>query len=499
MKGKVLVAARGEIAVRIIRAARELNLETVAIFTRDDAESLHTLLADEVYPVSSYLSIGEILDVIEKSKANLVHPGYGFLAENPYFAREVEKTNAIFVGPTPEVMKAVGDKVNAKKIAENLNIPVLPWSGKFVRNTSEALKVAEKIGYPVLLKAIGGGGGIGIRIVRTPEELSNFLEIAEVEAKRAFGDGSIYIEKYIERPRHIEVQILGDNYGNIIHLHERECSIQRRFQKLIEESPSPALSDEERNTLFQYALKYGEALKYRNAGTVEFLYKNGRFYFTEVNARLQVEHGVTEMVTGVDIVKMQLLIALDKPLPYSQEDIKVKGCSIEARINAENPLEMFKPSPGMITKYCEPGGFGVRVDSGIYQGFRVSDRYNPLIAKLITWGTNRAEAISRMRRALSEFIVSGVETTIPLLKLIFRDEDFVSGRLHTSFLDEKMEKYISELRRELTFKLAIAISTMTKTINGGKVRPTNVDENYANAIPAHYAWKFSQLLYTYGG
>ena len=454
---KILIANRGEIAVRIIRAARELGIKTVTVYTKYDIVSLHVILSDEAYRIDDYLNVSNILDIAEKAKVDAIHPGYGFLSENHEFASLVEKNGFTFIGPSPEAMKLAGNKIEARKTAIKAEIPVIPGTIEPVNDINKAKKIAEELGYPVLVKAVGGGGGIGMRVARNEQELVKFMSISKIEANKSFGIPDIYIEKFLNRPRHIEVQVLADNYGNVVHLFERECSIQRRFQKLIEEAPSKALTWDERLTIAKDAVKFIEEAKYTNAGTVEFLYKDGKHYFLEVNARLQVEHGVTEMVTGIDIVKAQIKIAADKPLNISQGQISLKGWAIEVRINAEDPLNNFTPSPGKIIKYHEPGGLGVRVDSGVYEGYYVPPIYNPLIAKLIVWGSDRGEAISRLKRALSEYIIEGIRTTIPLYKEIVNDQDFIEGNIHTMYLQEKLPKFVKKLAMEERAKIVAAV------------------------------------------
>jgi len=457
MFNKILIANRGETAVRIIRAAKELGIKTVTVYTKYDIVSLHVILSDEAYRIDDYLNASSILEIAEKAKVDAIHPGYGFLSENYEFARLVEKNGFTFIGPSPKAIKLAGNKVEAKKVAMRAEIPVIPGTIEPINDINRAKKIAEELGYPVLIKAVGGGGGIGMRIARDGQELVKFVNISKVEADKSFGVSDIYIEKYLKKPRHIEVQVLADNYGNIIHLFERECSIQRRFQKLIEEAPSKALTWDERLAMAKDAVKFIEEAKYTNAGTVEFLYKDGKYYFLEVNARLQVEHGVTEMVTGIDIVKTQIKIAADRPLNISQGQISLKGWAIEARINAEDPLNNFAPSSGKIVKYHEPGGLGVRVDSGVYEGYSIPPIYNPLIAKLIVWGSDRAEAISRLKRALSEYIIEGVRTTIPLYREIVNDKDFIEGNIHTLYLHEKLPKFVEKLAMEERAKIVAAV------------------------------------------
>ena len=469
MFNKILIANRGEIAVRIIRACRELGIKTVAIYSETDSNSLHVLLADEAYPLNSnpktaYLDVKEILRIAERAQVDAIHPGYGFLSQNPKFAELVEKEGFTFIGPRAENIKLAGDKVFARKVAEKAGLKIIPGSHGALRSLKAAIKVSEKVGYPVIIKAALGGGGLGMRIVWNDEELTRVFNIAREEAKRGFGVGKIYIEKYLPNSRHIEFQIVADNYGNIIHLGERECSIQRRYQKLIEESPSVVVDEETRSRIGELAVRFAERTGYTNVGTVEFLYNDGEFFFIEMNTRLQVEHGVTEMVTGLDLVKMQIQIAGDKPLDIDQRDVSLRGWAMEVRINAEDPLQDFAPSPGKITDYREPGGPGVRVDSGVYEGFEVSDLYNPLIAKLIVWGRDRSEVISRLKRSLKEYVISEIKTTIPLYLKIVEDPDFISGNITTEYLIRKMPLFKESIEEEaLNIAAAIAIAvTETK-------------------------------------
>lgn len=441
MLKKVLIANRGEIAIRIIRACKELGIESVAVYSEGDIDSLHIRLADESVcigppsPRHSYLSIPRIISACEITGAEAVHPGYGFLAENPRFAEICEENGIKFVGPTPESIRLAGNKLNARIEMEKIDLPVIPGSNTPIESVEEAQKIADQIGYPVLLKAALGGGGRGIRVVNDPVELEKLFPIAKEEAKTAFGDSRVYIEKYFESPRHIEVQILADEYNNIIWLGERECSIQRRHQKLIEEAPSPIITPEQREKIGNYAVIAARIMKYRSAGTIEFLLdKDNNFYFLEVNSRIQVEHPITEIVTGIDIVKEQLKIAMGKKLEINQEDVKIKGHAMECRINAENYKNGFIPSPGRITGLYIPGGPGIRVDTCLYSGYQVPSNYDSLIAKLIAYGDIRAECIARMERALDEFLIEGIHTTIPFHQEIIKDERFKRGEIHTQLV-----------------------------------------------------------------
>lgn len=442
---KVLIANRGEIAIRVIRACRELNISTVAVYSQADRDSLHVKLADESIcigpPVAlkSYLDGPSIISAAEITGAEAVHPGYGFLAENPSFVEMCEAVGLAFIGPNAEVMQLLGDKARAKELMKKAGLPVIPGSEGIVKDEKEALEVAGEIGFPVIVKAAAGGGGKGMRIVQTEDELLSQVRLASTEANSAFGDGAIYIEKYLEEPKHIEVQVLADKHGNVVHLGERDCSIQRRHQKLIEEAPSPALNSEMRAKVGEMAVKAARAANYLNAGTFEFLMdKEGNFYFMEANTRLQVEHPVTEMITGIDIVKAQILIAAGEEIPVKQEEIEWRGHSIEFRINAEDPENGFLPRAGKITNLCLPGGIGVRVDTSIYQGWEVSPYYDSLLAKLIVWGKDRDEAIARGKRALGEFVIEGVPTTIPFHLQVLSNAFFLRGEVYTNFLARRI-------------------------------------------------------------
>ncbi len=440
---KVLVANRGEIAVRVIRACKELGIQTVAIYSEADREALHVELADEAYCVGptsskqSYLNIANIMTVATSVGVDAIHPGYGFLSENSDFAEICHAVGVKFIGPSAQAIEKMGDKSTAKATMKAANVPTVPGTDGLVENMEEAISVAQKIGYPVIIKATAGGGGKGIRIVKNQEELVAAIEIAKSEAGSAFGNAGVYLEKYIEHPRHVEIQVLCDRYGNAIHLGERDCSIQRRLQKLLEESPSPAIAPEIREQMGAAAVAAAKAVHYEGAGTIEFLYdKDGSFYFMEMNTRIQVEHPVTEFVTSVDLVREQILIASGEPLSYSQADIVQRGHAIECRINAEDPDKNFMPSPGKIKEYLTPGGFGVRVDSAVYTGYTVNPFYDSMIAKLIVWAPTREEAIARMRRALSEFKVDGIKTTIAFHERLLMHPEFVSGNVTTRFLEE---------------------------------------------------------------
>ena len=439
---KVLIANRGEIALRIIRACMELGLTTIAVHSEADEDSLHVWLADQSVRIGgpksseSYLDPRRIISAAVITGADAIHPGYGFLAENADFAEICEAHNIIFVGPTPEQIRAMGDKAEAKRLMREAGVPVIPGSDGVVEDLDEAIKIAKDIGYPVMIKATAGGGGKGMRTANNEAELIKNFEMARSEAQAAFGNPGVYIEKLIVNPRHIEVQLLGDGKGNVIHLGERDCSIQRRHQKLIEESPSPFVDEELREKLGTAAVAGAKKINYRGAGTIEFLVdKDKNFYFMEMNTRIQVEHPVTEMVTRVDIVKEQLRIASGEGLRFKQEDIKFDGHAIEVRINAEDPDNNFAPCPGKIESFHVPGGPGIRVDTHVYAGYVIPPYYDSMIAKLIVWGENRGEALSRMRRALKEFIIDGVKTTIPFHQKVMEDSRFTSGDFDTSFLE----------------------------------------------------------------
>ncbi len=439
---KVLIANRGEIAIRVMRACRELEVKTVAVYSEVDKNALFAKYADEACyigpapPSQSYLNMDNILDVAYRTGAEGIHPGYGFLAENPEFAARCEKEGIKFIGPSSRAIERVGSKIEAKKTMRVSGIPVIPGSENGITDFDEAMDVAESIGYPVIIKASAGGGGIGMKVVWKKEELKETIESTRRVAKSSFGDATVFIEKYLDEPRHIEFQILADRYGNIIHVGDRECSIQRRHQKLIEESPSPVMTPELRERMGSDAVRAAAAVDYTNAGTIEFLYSKGNYYFLEMNTRLQVEHPITEVVTGVDLAKEQLRIASGERLSYAQEDIQQKGWAIECRLNAEDPLNNFTPSPGKLRRYRSSGGPGVRVDSGVHTGYTITPFYDSLISKLTVWGRNRDEAIARMKRALYEYIIVGVTTNIPFHKAVMNNEYFRRGELTTHFIED---------------------------------------------------------------
>lgn len=439
---KVLIANRGEIAVRIIRACRELGIPTVAIYSQADANSLHVRLATEAYCIGpaksadSYLSIPAIMSAAMVSGADAIHPGYGFMSERADFAEICEKQGIKFIGPTAEAMRKMGDKATARKTMIENNVPVTPGTG-IVRTVEEVQEFGNKVGYPIILKATAGGGGKGMRVCNNDDEVQLNMELCQAEAKNFFGNPDVYAEKFLVNPRHIEVQIMGDSFGNVVHLGERDCSIQRRHQKLLEEAPSPAIDAETRKEMGAAAVRAAKAINYEGAGTCEFLLDHdGKWYFMEMNTRIQVEHCVTEMISQVDLVREQILVAAGEKLSYTQDDIHLKGHAIECRINAENPAKGFMPNPGTISGYLAPGGFGVRVDSHVYQDYTIPPYYDSMIGKLICWGGDRNEARRRMYRALKEYVVTGVETTIPFHQAIVEDEVFMSGNFNTGFIED---------------------------------------------------------------
>jgi acetyl-CoA carboxylase, biotin carboxylase subunit len=442
MLRRVLIANRGEIALRVIRACRELGVETVAVYSTADETALHARKADEAVCIgkpsarASYLNVEALIDAARSSGADALHPGYGFLAENAGFARACEAAGVVWIGPPPDAIDKMGDKAVARDLARAAGVPVVPGTAGTV-SSDEALGIAEDIGYPVLVKAAGGGGGRGIRIARHPEELRQSVTAAAREAEAAFGNPALYVEKLIARPRHVEIQVVADAHGNVVHLYERECSVQRRRQKLLEESPAPAIGPQTREEMAAAAVRLAASVGYMNAGTVEFIVDaDGHFYFIEMNTRIQVEHPVTEMATGVDLVKEQLRISAGEPLSVSQEDIVPRGWAIEFRINAEDPDEDFRPSPGEITHLELPGGPGVRIDTAVYDGYHIPPFYDSLVAKLIVWGRDRAEAMARGRRALQELRISGIKTTVPFHLRMLDDPGFQAGEYHTEYLAE---------------------------------------------------------------
>lgn len=461
---KILIANRGEIAVRVIRACREMDIIPVAVYSEVDRKALHVRLAEEAYyigeagPSESYLNIEKIIEVAKKSKVEALHPGYGFLAENSKLVKRCEEEGIVFIGPSSESMEVMGKKTASRMRMAKAGVTIIPGTLKPLKDEKDLRENAEKIGFPVLLKASAGGGGKGLRLVRKKKNLLSSFRLARSEAQSSFDDPSVYIEKYIEEPHHIEIQILADNFGNIVYLGERECSIQRRYQKVLEETPSPFLDENTRRQMGQVAVKAAAAVNYRNAGTVEFVVdKSKRFYFLEMNTRLQVEHPVTEMVTGIDLVKNQIKIAAGLCLPFCQEDIKFNGFSMQCRIYAEDPDNEFMPSPGKIIYLRAPsGGLGIRDDNGVYEGYMVPLEYDPLLSKLITWGTTRAEAIRRMLRALSEYQIYGIKTTIPFFKRILLHPNFIAGDYNTHFISNLEKEEDGEKPDDLVVALIAA-------------------------------------------
>ena len=447
MINKVLIANRGEIAVRIIRACKEMGIKTVAVYSEIDKEALHTKLADEAVCIGtapsnkSYLNVTNILEAACCTGADAIHPGFGFLSENAQFAKMCEESNIKFIGPSYEVIDLMGNKSNAKELMKKAKVPVVPGSSGSIKSIKEAKSIADEIGYPIMLKAAAGGGGKGIRLVSSEEEIETAYNVVKNEAKISFNDDEIYIEKFIENPHHVEIQVLADEYGNVVHLGERDCSIQRKNQKILEETPSPILDERLRNKMGEAAINAVKASKYYSCGTIEFLVdKHKNFYFMEMNTRIQVEHPITEAVTGIDIVKEQINISAGQKLKYKQHDIKFNGHSIECRINAENPKKGFMPCPGEITRLILPGGNGVRVDTAVYSGYKIPPTYDSMIAKIIVHGENRKEAINKMRRALSETIIEGIDTNIEFLNEILYNEKFSNGEYDTSFINVLLER-----------------------------------------------------------
>ncbi len=461
---KVLIANRGEIATRIIRACKELDIKTVAIYSEADSKGLWVKKADEAYmipgdPIKAYLNFYKIVDIARSTGADAIHPGYGFLSENADFARYCEKRGIIFIGPKPEHIELFGDKIKSKIAMREVGVPVLPGTDEPITDLDKAKKVAKKIGFPVIIKAAYGGGGRGMRIVNKESEFEELFKSAVSEAEKFFGNGAVFIEKYIKNPRHIEVQIIADKYGNVVHLGERDCSIQRRHQKVIEIAPSPRLSEGVRRELYRVAVKSMFRLGYESAGTLEFLVdENDNFYFIEMNTRIQVEHPVTELITGVDLLQRMIEIAEGKPLPFLQEDIQFRGYAIEFRINAEDPLRNFAPSPGKITSYHSPGGPGVRIDAAVYKDYVIPPYYDPMIAKLNVWALTWEQVVNRGRRALDEFIIRGTPTNLPLLRQIVRDKDFVAGKFDTGYIDRKLPHFKLKGEKVDPEELAVAIS-----------------------------------------
>lgn len=486
---KILVANRGEIALRILRTAKEMGIKTVAVFSEADRNALHVRYADEAIllgpppSAESYLQEGKIIEACKSLSVDAIHPGYGFLSENAHFAKKVEENGIIFIGPSPEAIKTMGDKLAAKKAVSNYNIPMVPGTDHALADYQDALKAGAEIGYPLLIKASAGGGGKGMRVVYKAEELEEEMNRAISEATSAFGDGSIFIEKYIESNKHIEVQILGDLHGNIIHLNERECSIQRRHQKVIEEAPSLVITAKQRKELGEAAINVAKACDYTSAGTVEFIYDKGKFYFLEMNTRLQVEHPVTEFITGIDLVREQINIAEGKALSFKQEDIKINGHSFEVRVYAEDPANNFMPDVGTLRTYIRPQGPGVRVDDGFEQGMDIPIYYDPMIAKLTVHGQNREQARVRMLRAIEEYEITGIQTTLPFCHYVFEHEAFIDGSFDTKFV----EKYFTPEKLQQVNEDEEVIAGIMATVAAEKNRPAKT--NKYQVENNHSAWR----------
>ncbi len=445
MLKKILVANRGEVAIRVIHACHELGIKTVAVYSEADKNALHVKLANEAICIgasssnSSYLNISNLITAAKMTKSDAIHPGYGFLSENPFFADMCLNADLVFIGPSPKSIRIMGSKARAREAMQQVGVPVVPGSFGVLTGFQEAANYAKEMGYPVIVKASAGGGGKGMRVVQNKDDLEQAIQMAQNEAEAAFADNSVYLEKYLEEPRHIEIQILADRYGNAIHLGERDCSLQRRHQKILEEAPAYGLSPEVRNKIAEAAVNAARSVDYFGLGTVEFLLdRNSDFYFMEMNTRLQVEHPITEMITGVDLVKEQIKVAQNLPLSIKQEDISFRGFAIECRINAEDPRKNFRPSPGVISKLYVPGGFGVRFDSCIYEGYEIPPYYDSLMGKMIVWGENRDEAIRKMKRVLRELIIEGVETTIPLHLEILDNAFYRKGEIYTNFVQRRI-------------------------------------------------------------
>jgi acetyl-CoA carboxylase biotin carboxylase subunit len=483
---KILIANRGEIAVRIVRACREMGIRSVAVYSDVDRASLHVRLADEAYGIGpapsreSYLVIDKIIGAARFAGCDAIHPGYGFLAENPALARACEKAGIVFIGPSAEAMEKLGSKTAARNVAREVGVPTVAGTHDPIANAEEGIAAARKTGYPVVLKAVAGGGGKGMRLVEQEKDFASALRDASSEAQNAFGDGRMYLEKYLIKPRHIELQVLGDKHGNVIHLGERECSVQRRYQKVIEEAPSPIMTPELRRAMGEAAVKLARAGGYYNAGTVEFLVDAERkFYFLEMNTRLQVEHPVTEMVTALDLVKLQFRVAAGEKLPLRQEDVTLRGCAIECRIYAEDPDNNFFPSPGKIVERRVPTGPGIRLDDGVYGGWTVPNDYDPMLGKLIAWGADRDEAIARLKRALAEYYASGIKTNVGLFRRILASEDFVTAAIYTRWLDDFLKRPVEETAIDGNARDAALIATAlwhrskraAKPTSGGGAKP----------------------------
>jgi len=491
---KVLIANRAEIALRVIRACKELGVKTVAVYSEADRESLHVQFADESHcigpgqPTQSYLNTEKIIQVAKTARAEAIHPGYGFLAQIPAFAEACESNGIEFIGPSSAVLSKMGNKLKARKTMADAGVSIIPGSVSALEEEREIMEVAEGLGYPILIKAVYGGGGRGMRVVNSESEVQQAMKLVQLEAEASFGNSEVYVEKKLANPRHIEFQVLADRKGNIIHLGERECSVQRKYQKLIEEAPSPMMTEKLRRVMGETAVRAARAVDYTNAGTVEFLVdKAGNFYFLEMNTRLQVEHLITEMVAGIDIVKEQIRIAAGEKLSHKQDEISLKGHAINCRVNSEDPYRDFTPCPGSITGYRAPGGLGVRVDSALYAGYSIPIFYDSLIAKLAVWGANREEAISRMKSALEEYQIEGVETTIPLHKKILDDECFRRGEIDTGFVQERIGSLTEEFEGE---EIAALLAALAVHQNRGREGLSVVPRKRAGAAAS--AWKWSR-------
>src|SRR6516164_2181239 len=495
---RILIANRGEIAVRIIRACREMGVESVAVFSDVDRRALHVRKADHAFHIGpataseSYLNVDKILDVARRAGAEAIHPGYGFLSENARFARACHDAGVKFIGPTPESMEMMGSKTRARQNMKKAGVPFVPGSDKGMEYEATE-KLAAEIGYPVMLKAAAGGGGKGMRLVHKPEDLRSAFENARSESKRAFGDDEVYIEKFIVNPRHIEMQVFGDEQGNVVHLGERECSVQRRHQKVLEEAPSPIVDDDMRHRMGEVAVRVAKAAHYQNAGTVEFLVDQDRnFYFLEMNTRLQVEHPVTEFVTGLDLVHLQIRVAAGEQLPFAQEDIQLRGHAIECRVYAEDPDNNFFPSPGHITRLISPSGPGIRRDSGMYEGWTVPMEYDPLLAKLVAYAETRDQAIDRLLRALYEYFIGGIKTNLSLFRRILRDPDFRAGKIDTGFLERLLASPVAESDPRLPIVAAVAAAVFAATDPQTTFPASNgmpVPANGNAAAPAPSNWR----------
>jgi len=485
---KILIANRGEIAVRVIRACRDMGIKTVAVFSDADRAALHVRRADEAYhigpatPSESYLDWKKIIETAQIAGADAIHPGYGFLSENTEFAKEVEKSGLIFIGPDPEVIFKMGSKIESRKIAEKAKIPLIPGIQRALKDANEAKGIAKELGYPVLLKAASGGGGKGMRTVEKEADLESAFTMAQNEAIASFNDDAIYVEKLILEPHHIEVQVFGDRHGNVVHLFERECSVQRRHQKVIEESPSPFITEETRKNVCDMAVQLTKSVGYYNAGTVECLVdKDQNYYFLEMNTRLQVEHPITEMVTGTDLVKAQILVAQGDPLPFKQEELAQRGHAVECRIYAEDPFHNFRPAPGKIIEMQYPTGPGVRIDNGIYTGYTIPMEYDPILSKLISYGANREEAIERMQRALTEYRISGPKTNLYFHQRALEIPDFVKGKYDTRFVEQHLEKILEIPKDEQT--KALMAAALAKFLRDKKPEPQKGSQQGSGTSP----------------